>query len=459
LSPPPTRRTVLIGVAAAAALSGCAGRSDPLPPGDRDVDVIVVGAGIAGLAAAHVIITSGRSCAVLEARDRVGGRIWTSTSWPDLPVDLGASWIHGSDGNPVYREVVRLGIPTTIFDVGSSDGDGSSVLYSADGRRIDEDPIEKRVEAVVRGLERVADTGDAGRIAMRAGLDDLPPRLRDLARQPEVAAALAEYAGDYGATTDELALSAVSEEDSFPGAQRVFPAGYGQLVERLAADLPLRLGVQVTGITLAPGGPVVVNAGSEQWRAAKVILTASLGVLKSGAIRFDPPLPASHARAIGALGMGRFEKLILRFPEAFWDDVDQIQVVGQPAAPFTAWYNLNRVTGRPALMALNGGAAAGAAALPVPQQTAAATDLLDRIYPGRFQPPLAAQASNWWADEFSRGSYSFTAVGSGEDDRIALAEPIEDRLWLAGEAAHPTRHSTVHGAYASGEAAARQVCA
>lgn len=93
---------------------------------------------------------------------------------------------------------------------------------------------------MIRGLERVADTGDAGRIALRAGLDDLLPRLRDLARQPEVAAALVEYAGDYGATTDDLALSALSEEDSFPGAQRVFPAGYGQLAERLAADLPVR---------------------------------------------------------------------------------------------------------------------------------------------------------------------------------------------------------------------------
>ncbi|MGI9125861.1 MAG: FAD-dependent oxidoreductase, partial [Mycobacterium sp.] len=163
--------------------------------------------------------------------------------------------------------------------------------------------------------------------------------------------------------------------------------------------------------------------------------------------------------AIKVLGMGRFEKLILRFPEAFWDDVDQIQIAGMAGGPFTGWYNLNRVIGQPVLMALNGGAAAAAAGLPLPQQTAQASELLARIYPQRFRPPLAAQASTWWTDPFSRGSYSFTAVGSGDDDRAALSEAIEDRLWLAGEAAHPTLHSTVHGAFASGKAAAQQVLA
>ena len=108
------------------------------------------------------------------------------------------TWIHGSDGNPVYDEAVRLGLATTVLDVGSSGRLAPPVLYSAGGFRIDEDPIEQRVAAVIRQLERVADTGGSGSIAMRAGLDELPPRLRDLARQPEVAASLADYAGDSG---------------------------------------------------------------------------------------------------------------------------------------------------------------------------------------------------------------------------------------------------------------------
>ena len=138
----------------------------------------------------------------------------------------------------------------------------------------------------------------------------------------------------------------------------------------------------------------------------------------------------------------------------------KIQIVGNPGDPFTGWYNLNRIAGKPALMALNGGAAAAAIdGKSLDQQTTLATGMLAGIYPGRFRPPVAAQASGWWADEFSRGSYSFTATGSGGDDREALAEPVEGRLWLAGEAAHEKFHSTVHGAWLSGEAAAKQATA
>jgi monoamine oxidase len=462
------RRQLLLGALAlgsAAALGGCAqkepGADSPAPSesasGDRTVDVLVIGAGIAGLAAAQHVVGSGRSCAVLEARDRVGGRIWTSGTWSDVPVDLGASWVHGTDSNPVYDEINRLGIATTVFDVGSFEGAGSAEYYAPDGTPLDADQSDARIAAVVAALERTAGDDGAGRTSMRAALDTLPAGLREQAREPEVAAALTDYAADFGATPADLALSALDEDDSYDGQQMVLPGGYGQLTQRLADELPVRLSTRVTAVSLRDRDHVVVETDSGQWRASKVIVTVPLGVLKSGAIRFDPPLPATHATAIQRLGMGRYEKLVLLFDTAFWDDVDQIQVLGRPGEPFTGWYNLNRMAGRPALMSLSGGtAAAKADGLTLPQKTAAAADQLARIYGDRFRPPVDAQASNWWDDEFSRGSYSFTAVGSGESDREALAEPIDDRLWLAGEASHPTFHSTVHGGWLSGRAAAEQ---
>ena len=444
-----------MSLGAAAALAGCAEKSEPSsPPGGRDVDVIVIGAGIAGLAAARTVLEAGRSCLVLEARDRIGGRIWTSNIWPDVPVDLGASWIHGTEGNPIYDEANLLGIDTTVFDVGSAEGAGWVEYYAADGTRADADDIEEQVARAIGQLERAAADGGADLLSMRAAIDALSP---DFSDDPSVAAALTDYAGDYGATPDTLALSALDEEGDFRGAQRVFPAGYGQLTRRLAEGLPIAFNTAITAVSLRGPDHVDVESAGGRWRAAKVIVTVPLGVLKSGAIRFDPPLPAGHSRAIERLGFGRFEKLVLTFDTAFWDDVDQIQIFGSPGRPFTGWYNLNRVSGSPALMAINGGAAAVAVAgLDVDRQAAAATELLAAIYPREFRPPLAAQASRWWEDEFSRGSYSFTAVGSGQEDREALAEPIGDRLWLAGEAQHPTMHSTVHGAWLSGKAAAEQ---
>lgn len=417
----------------------------------------MIGAGIAGLAAARAITGAGLSCVVLEARDRVGGRLWTSTEWPDLPVDLGASWIHGTEGNPVYDEATRLDIGTAVFDVGSFDGAGAAEYYLPDGTPVDADRLDAQVARVMGQLERSAGADGSGQQSLRAAIDALPPGLGELARTPAVAAALTDYAGDYGAAPEELALSALDEDDSFGGAQRVFPGGYGQLAERLAEGLPVQLNTAVAAVSLRAPDHVAVDTANGRWRAAKVIVTVPLGVLKSGAIEFDPPLPASHTNAIERLGFGRFEKLVLRFDSAFWDDVDQIGVAGRPGAPFTGWYNLARISGAPALMAINGGAAAAAVGgMTVQRQSDLAAEVLAGIYPGRFRPPVAAQASRWWTDSFSRGSYSFTAVGSGADDRVALAEPVDDRLWLAGEAQHPTRHSTVHGAWLSGEAAAEQ---
>ena len=454
---PMRRRDVLAGgLTLAAALAGCAAGAPSSSAGERDVDVAVVGAGIAGLAAAGALTAAGLRCVVLEARDRVGGRIWTSNAWADLPVDLGASWLHGTEGNPVYDEATRLGIATAVFDVGSFDGAGSSIYYSGNGTELDGDEIEAYSDEVIGYLEGIAG-GSAGRRSLRAAIDDLPKRLGDLSREPEIAAALTDYAGDYGATLDDLALRALDEDDSFPGAQRIFPGGYGQLTQRIAEGLPVRLRTPVTGISLRAADHIVIDTADGQWRAGKVIVTVALGVLKSGALRFDPPLPAAHQRAIDAIGFGRFEKLLLRFDTAFWDDVDQIQVAGRPGEPFTGWYNLNRVTGTPVLMALNGGAAAAAVdGMPVDRQTALASDVLAAVYPGRFRPPRAAQASSWWEDEFSRGSYSFTAVGSGLQDREVLAAPVDGRLWLAGEASHAELHSTVHGAWLSGRAAAER---
>lgn len=455
-----SRRRFLAGslaVGATAAAAGCGGVPSGDGADDREVDVLVIGAGIAGLAAAQAVTRAGRTCAVLEARDRVGGRVWTSHGWADLPVDLGASWLHGTDGNPVYDEANRLSIASTVFDVGSFEGQGSGEYYLADGRPADADRIDERVSRILTTLERTAGTAAAGRTSLRAALDALPAGLREQARAPEVAAALTDYAGDFGATPETLALAALDEDDSFPGAQRVFAGGYGRLTDRMADGLPVRTGTAVTAVSLRDPDRVAVETTAGRWRAGKVILTVPLGVLKSGALRFDPPLPAGHATAVDRIGMGHFEKLVLRFENAFWDDVDQIQVLGTPGQPFTGWYNLHRVTGQPVLMALNGGAAAiAASALPLSGKTAMAAETLAAVYRDRFRPPVGAQATDWWGDEFSRGSYSFTAVGSGESDRDALAEPIGERLWIAGEASHPTLHSTVHGAWLSGRAAAEQ---
>lgn len=170
------RRALLQGAAllGAAAVGACA--RDTAGPPDGEIDLLVVGAGIAGLSAARYATAQGLRVVVLEARERVGGRIWTSDDWPDVPVDLGASWIHGTDGNPVYDEITRLGIETAVFDVGSLDGSGSLILYSGNGTRLDADGVDAKVADALNRLERGARGGSA--MSMQAGIDALPRTAR-----------------------------------------------------------------------------------------------------------------------------------------------------------------------------------------------------------------------------------------------------------------------------------------
>ena len=148
----------------------------------------------------------------------------------------------------------------------------------------------------------------------------------------------------------------------------------------------MRYGTAVQAISLRDDG-VALEAGGQRWIADAVIVTVPLGVLKAGTIRFDPPLPEDHQRAIEAIGFGRYEKLILQFDEPFWDDVDQISVARSGA--FTNWYNLKRVTGQPVLMALNG-------ALRPPSSRALRFRAKPRSPPRRSRASMAAGFGDRW---------------------------------------------------------------
>lgn len=266
---------------------------------------------------------------------------------------------------------------------------------------------------------------------------------------------MTQAAEDFGAEPATLSLTAVLEEDAYPGPHHVFPEGYGQIAEALAEDVDVQLGVRVQAVGRRGGG-VVVQTDRGAIRAGQVIVTVPLGVLRDGAIAFDPPLPSGHAAAISRLRMGRYEKLVLRFDGRFWDDADLIEVAQKPGQPFSGWFNLQRVLGEPVLVALNGGDAARALdRLTTSERAERGVAALRRIYGDRVPAPAAALSTQWHDDPFARGSYSYTPVGASADDREQLGTGIAGRLWLAGEATDPVRHSTVHGAVAAGRRAAR----
>lgn len=449
-----TRRqfgAVAVGSTAAVALAACT----PVGAGSSTrgvgLTVIVVGAGVAGLAAAQDLSRAGAEVIVLEARDRIGGRTATLVR-EGFALDLGASWIHGVDGNPVAElvddaglELIETDVESAIgFDTATSDGLLDDAALARAGSRLDA-AVEAGYETEVdQPLQRVVDAAASGASASEARL------IRYLA----ASAIENEYAGPLS----ELSAWWFDEAGAYGGGDAMIAGGYAQVPEVLADGLDVRLGAAVTAVSWADDG-VLVQTAAETFEADAVIITVPLGVLQSGAITVDPALPDPHQAAIAGLGMGVLNKVFLQFDEVFWDDtVDWIGIVPPEGAdPWVDWVTVGRADDVPVLL----GFAAGdlgrrVDAMSDVEVVASAVATLRSAYPSA-PDPVDVLVTRWGADEFARGSYSFAAVGSDPEMRDDLAAGVGERLHLAGEATSREHPSTVHGALLSGRRAAENV--
>jgi len=422
---------------------------------------LVIGAGVAGLAAARTLRAAGQDVIVLDGRERIGGRIWTDRTWGDVPVDLGASWIHGVRFNPVARLAKEFKLPTVVFDADTLSDTAASRLYNADGRPVpaaqsrqlsdDQEHVEEHLSKLAEKASPTLAAGTALREVL--GASGMSEERRESVF--ELQSRMVE--DDFGAGIDEIAAWGLDEGEEFGGHEVVFPQGYGQLVDRLAQGLDVRLGHAITRIEHG-GERVRVYTERDVLEAKRVIVTLPLGVLKARAVKFTPELPAEKIGAIDRLGMGVYDKLYLRFPSVFWDDVHVISQQGNRHGMWANWYALQHVVHAPILCALNGGdVARRIEGMTDDEIVRDAMERLTSIYGARVQQPIGHRVTRWASDPFARGSYSFAAVGSRRGDRQLLAAPIDDHLYFAGEATHEDYSGTVHGALLSGWREARRI--
>ena len=424
-------------------------------------DTIVIGAGVAGLTAARLLTRAGRRVVVLEARDRVGGRVVTDRTDGHV-TDLGASWIHGITDSPVAAAAEAFGMRTVEFTVGGYQPDSRPIAYyGPDGTRLTDASTRRFVDdihtvdaallAVVADSEPDASYRDVTETAL--GLQQW-----DAERTRRVREYLEHRSEEqYGAWIEDLAAHGL-DDDQIEGDEVVFPDGYDRLPAGLADGLDVRLEHVVSHVQWSADG-VTVTTDRGRFTGTDAVITVPVGVLQSPGFVIAPPLPEPVAGALSRLRMNAFEKVFLRFPEKFWDDdVYAIRQQGDESRWWHSWYDLTPLHGTPTLLTF----AAGPAAVETRDWSderivESVLVQLQRLYGERVPQPDHVLVTRWQDDPFARGSYAYMTVGSTTADHDDLATPIGGVLHLAGEATWTDDPATVTAALCSGHRAAENV--
>lgn len=407
--------------------------------------VAIIGAGIAGLAAARTLVGAGIAVTVFEARDRIGGRIFTAHDF-GFPFEIGANWIHGDRGNPLTGLAREAGIRSVAYDFDDwriIRPDGSDVAGRAD----------LLSAALAEALEAAA--GDAHAGVSAAGLLAADTRFARLAAaNPVLAAAVLrrELSGDFGADAEDLSGAAYGFGEDYAGEDLLVTNGYDRVIAHLASGLAIRTGEPVRAVRHGVSrAEVTTDGGTLSFDA--VMVTVPLGVLKAGTIAFDPPISSRRRALVDRTGFGAFEKAVLALDKPFDFGALNLSVAGP--GPWCNLIDLSAVAGRPAALAYCGGDDA--------RMAAAASDdrnrdwLLAHVRAAAGDAtlePAGFRMSRWQADPHAFGSYAFPSPRSRPGDIGALGGAESASLYFAGEACS-ARPGTVHGAFESGIAAAR----
>ena len=422
---------------------------------------LVIGAGIAGLSAAWHLREAGIAATVLEARDRIGGRVWTDRDFADIPVEFGAELIHGRSSEVnTWRWVQKLGLSAWHWNktddsmIRTEDGQwltmgqaraASPELDLTRSWELGDAPEPENEEDLRTYLRRIGFSERQMRYVQRSFANAEGESMRYLNAKAHLQLPLDASGGPRGVDSD-----GADDYSDF----RILD-GYDAYYKQLAEGLDIRLGSVVKAIDCSSGVVVTTAAGAVH-RADAAVVTLPLGVLQAGRVEFIPPLPPTKEEALAGLKMGPVMKMVYLFDEHILDpSIGAIYAKGNPPM----WWSpsLGRESGQVVWTAFFSGDYARAM-LPLGEE-AALRKGLDTLRREIGQPDLEyakARWVNWPEDEFALGGYSACLPGH-YDAREKLAQPTPPLYW-AGEASAP-HHLTamVHGAYFTGQRAAGEI--
>jgi monoamine oxidase len=402
-----------------------------------DLDVIIVGAGAAGIAAARTLVAAGKQCVLLESRPRPGGRAVTDHSL-DAPADLGAAWLHFAEENAWTRLAEQAG-----FEVIRADPGWGPAAWIGNAP-----PTAEQQAAAGSHYARYYDLVEA---AAASGLDvPLAQILPQDEYRPRFDAVMTWAVGVESSEVSTLDLARYADSHHNWAVRE----GLGTVVAHAAVGLDVRLQATVTAIDWS-GSRVRVESTAGTLDAGAAIITVPTAVLARGAIRFTPALPSAWREAAENLPLGVVNKVFFALAPGSFDPRDARQFIGRADISRTCSFTLFPAR-QPLLCAFFGGdlskdlEARG-------ELEQFARDELRQVFGARIIPMLgAARSTGWGSDPFAWGSYSAARPGHASA-RAVLAQPVAPNLCLAGEACSAQYYGTLHGAWLSGQAAARSL--
>lgn len=406
----------------------------------KDKTVIVVGAGISGLAAAKKLKERGFNVVVLESQNKVGGRLSSNRSL-GIAFDEGASWIHGIDGNPITTLAQEAGMNSfhTVDESRKSYDIGGLARTAANY-----DAAEDELYSI---LGTLMNSGSSSQSFQTVFNNLHPTKANDRLWKFLLSTYMTFDCGDL----DKLSSLLYDEGEEYGGIEKIATNGYDTIANYLAAGLNIQLNQAVSKIDYSNEKIQITHNGTIT-EADYVVVTVPLGVLKANVIEFVPSLPTTKQTAIQKVGMNCVNKFLLTWNTAFWDDVQYISYTPETRDKFNYFVNVKKF--HPTVNALMTFAYADYA-----RQTESMSDAeiideimlhLKDIYGSNIPNPTNILRTRWQANQHTFGSYSYTAMATEMRHFDDLAAEIADKLFFAGEHTEADYFSTVHGAYLSG---------
>lgn len=442
-------KTTLAGlpiILSTAALTSCSKEDNTTLNGKS---VLIIGAGISGLAAAKKLKSKGFDVTVLEAQDKVGGRLRTNRSL-GVPFDEGASWIHGINGNPL-TSLARQADANTFFT-----DDNDWLTYDIGGVPVSDAVYATAESKYYNILDTLVNHGTPTD-SFETIFNNLYPQYANNRLWKFI---LSTYLTFDTGDLDKLSSLLYDAGKIYSGGERIMTDGYDKIPLYLAQDLNIRLNERVSKIDYTQE-KIKVYSSSGLFEADYAIVSVPLGVLKNNSIEFLPALPQTKQMAIDKLGMNCVNKFLLTWNTQFWDDVQYIAYTPEERDKFNFFLNVKKF--HPDVNALMTFAYADYARLTETlddnQVIDAIMSHLKDIYGNAIPNPTNLLRTKWGTNINSFGAYSYTAVGTEMHHFNDLAESITNKLFFAGEHTHIDYFSTAHGAYLSGTREADKIIA